>query len=166
MQPSLIAFYSLAIVTAASALGILWVKNVLHGALLLILCVLSIAGIFALMNAEFLAVTQIMIYAGGVLVLLLFGIMITARMTGALPQVGTSHRWLGLAVGISVVALIVTCLDRTLFLWSFKSDNNKASAIGIKLVTDFVAPFELSGVLLLASLISALVAATYQHKHD
>jgi NADH:ubiquinone oxidoreductase subunit 6 (chain J) len=72
-------FYALILMTAGAALFMIITNNVLHAALGLIVCLLGMAGIFAVMGAEFLAVTQIMVYAGGVIVLIIFGIMLTNR---------------------------------------------------------------------------------------
>ncbi len=74
-----IILYSLMATAAMGVLIILFNKNLLYCALGLLLCLVSLAGIFGLLNAEFLAATQLMIYAGGVLVLILFGIMLTNR---------------------------------------------------------------------------------------
>src|SRR6188768_2149670 len=85
-------FYSLEVLAFASALCILFTKNVFYAALLLIICLLSIAGIYIMANAEFLAVTQILIYAGGVLVLIIFGVMLTTRISGK-PLVVKNDNW-------------------------------------------------------------------------
>jgi NADH:ubiquinone oxidoreductase subunit 6 (subunit J) len=166
MQAELIIFYILAFVSSVSALGILWVKNVLHAALLLILCLLSLAGIFAVLNAEFLAVTQIMVYAGGILVLLLFGIMITARITGQVPEVGSQYQGIGLMAGVGLLFLLIQSLLDTSFQFGFKTGATSTQSIGAELITKFAAPFELSGLLLLVSLIGASLAASYHRKHE
>jgi NADH:ubiquinone oxidoreductase subunit 6 (subunit J) len=67
-------------IAAAAAIAIVLVRNVFYGALLLIVCLLALAGIYVLAFAEFVAVTQILIYAGGILVIIIFGIMLTTRI--------------------------------------------------------------------------------------
>ncbi len=157
-------FYFLCITAALSAIGLMVVKNILHAALLLIACLLAVGGVFILLQAEFLAVAQIMVYAGGVLVLMIFGIMITLRTTGQTPQVGRSNFLTGLLAGFGLFGLLAFALSTT--HWPF-AETNTATTMrqwGVELVTYQVAPFELGGILLLISMISAALAATYSPK--
>ena len=94
-------FYAFIIMATVGAISILFVKNVFYAVLLLIACLLSIAGIFILSNSEFLAATQIMIYAGGVLVLIIFGLMLTAKISGKPLHVGHQNVMPGTLVAIS-----------------------------------------------------------------
>ena len=75
-------FYFFEAVAALSAISLIFIRNVFYGALLLIICLLALAGIFVLAFAEFIAVTQILVYAGGILVVILFGIMLTTKISG------------------------------------------------------------------------------------
>lgn len=157
-------FYTFVLLAAISAVAILFVKNVFYGALLLILCLLSIAGIYVIANAEFIAVTQILIYAGGVLVLIIFGVMLTSRISGK-PLVVKNHNWIaGVLVGLSFFTGLIVMLHNTVFYspnqtsadQNFKSINK----IGILLMTDYVHAFEITGVLLLIALLGAAVTAS------
>ena len=85
-------FYFFEALTAAAAIGILFVRNVFYAALLLLVCLLSVAGIYVMAFAEFIAVTQILVYVGGILVLIIFGIMLTSRISGK-PLVVTNRYW-------------------------------------------------------------------------
>jgi NADH-quinone oxidoreductase subunit J len=101
----MILFYMFVVLTGVSALGILFIKNVFHAALLLLVSLLSIAGIYIINFAELVAVTQILIYAGGILILLIFGIMLTSRLSGK-PLIVTNNRWAeGVLVGIPLLIL-------------------------------------------------------------
>ena len=157
-----IIFYSLMSIAAGSALGMLFMKNVFYAALLLIACILSIAGIFILSNSEFLAATQIMIYAGGVLVLIIFGLMLTAKIYGKPLQVGHQNVIPGTLVAIAFfVVLIYSYYSLALNLPpGTQPTSNSVNTIGILLMTDFVLPFEVSGILLLTSLIGAAITAS------
>src|SRR5436190_10076770 len=95
-------FYSFEILAVLSAIGILFIRNVFYGALLLLVCLLSLAAIYVLAFAEFIAVSQILIYAGGILVLIIFGIMITSRISGKSLVVGNNNVFAGLLAGISI----------------------------------------------------------------
>jgi len=166
IQAELIAFYLLSAIAIASALGMLWVKNVLNAALLLILCLLAVAGVYAVLNAEFIAVAQIMIYAGGVLVLILFGIMITVHTTGKVPEMGTQNQWLGLIAAAGFFLLLAYCLPGIPNQVAFNSNITTTQSLGVKLITSFAAPFEVSGLLLLVSLIGAALVASYRQRHE
>jgi NADH-quinone oxidoreductase subunit J len=149
--------YVLAIVAAISAAAILVVKEVFHAALLLIVCLLCVAGIFVTFNAEFLAVVQLVIYAGGVLILIIFGVMLTVRGNVQLQE-PSQNRVISTIIGMSLIAVFVYALDQP-------AEGSLIPAlspeqIGILLMTRFAIPFELAGVLLLISLIGAIVAAT------
>ena len=157
-------FYVFEFVAAISALSILFVKNVFYGALLLILCLLSIAGIYVISNAEFIAVTQILIYAGGVLVLIIFGIMLTTRISGK-PLMVKNHNWIaGIFAGLTFLVGLVALFSNT----NFYSNNQTSpeqqyttiNQIGVLLMTDYMLPFEVAGLLLLIALVGAAIVAS------
>jgi len=162
MNAVTIITYVLAIVAAISAATILFVKELFHAAILLIICLLCIAGIFVMFNAEFLAVVQLLVYAGGVLVLIIFGIMLTVRSTPAEIENSSRNVIVSSAIGISLLAIMVYALGES----PTGSTNIQLSPeqIGTLLMTTYAVPFELAGVLLLISLIGAIVAATNVNK--
>ncbi len=157
-------FYFLCLTAALSAIGIMVVENILHAALLLIACLLAVGGIFIVLQAEFLAVAQIMVYAGGVLVLLIFGIMITLRTTGQTPAVGRNNFVTGLLAGFALFGLLAFILSATNWPFTESGRDTLIRQWGMELVTYQAAPFELGGILLLISLIGAALAATYPGK--
>lgn len=153
--------YVLAIAAAISAAAVLVVKDVFHAALLLIICLLCVAGIFVTFNAEFLAVVQIVVYAGGVLLLIIFGIMLTVR-TDSSPHhliTSTTRHLVPSSIGLALLAILVYCLDGS-ETPHLSPNHFSPEDIGTQLVTRYVIEFELAGVLLLVSLIGAIVAAT------
>ena len=157
-------YYAFVLMSAISAVAILFVKNAFYGALLLILCLLSIAGIYVIANAEFIAVTQILIYAGGVLVLIIFGVMLTTRIAGK-PLVVKNHNWIaGVLAGVSFfTGLVVMFSDSDFYSsnrTSLEQHYNPINKIGILLMTDYVHAFEITGVLLLIALLGAAVTAS------
>ena len=164
MSSITIILYAFEILAGVSALGILLVKNVFHATLLLIVCLLSLAGVYVLYNAEFIAVTQILIYAGGVLVLMLFAVMLTARTAGKSLAVKTRY----IFPASVMCAGIATGLTLLFYQQSFyhaqqtfqPSRHSPINKIGIGLMSDFVLPFEIAGVLLLVVLIGAAVTAS------
>ncbi len=159
-----ITLYGFEALAGLSALGILFVKNVFHAALMLIVCLLSLAGVFVLYNAEFVAVTQILIYAGGVLVLIIFGVMLTSRMAG--KQLIVKNQYV---FGASFIFLLMTVILTKLFseqIFYQKensteiSSHNSINKIGITLMSDYALAFEVVGILLLAALLGAAVTAS------
>ncbi|MEJ0034387.1 MAG: NADH-quinone oxidoreductase subunit J [Bacteroidota bacterium] len=139
---------------AISAVAILFVKEVFHAAMLLIICVLCVAGIFATFNAEFLAVVQLIVYAGGVLVLIIFGIMLTVRER----EETSNNRILSSVIGLLFFSVMVYSLEG--IQTGNTSTDLSPEIIGTLLMTQYAIPFELSGLLLLISLIGAIMVST------
>ena len=81
MPYTTILFYILALIIVVSAVIVVFNKNVIHSAFALFFTLFAVAGIFVLLRADFIAITQIMIYVGGILILLLFGVMLTSKIT-------------------------------------------------------------------------------------
>ncbi len=157
-------FYFFEAVAALSAVSILFVRNVFYGALYLLVCLVSIAAIYVLAFAEFIAVTQIIVYAGGILVLIIFGIMLTSRISGK-PLCVTNKNWFaGLIVGVFCFSFFIVLFSRRGFAASQptgQASENTIQSIGILLMSDFVLPFEIAGILLLIALIGSAVTASF-----
>lgn len=145
-----------------SVLVILLNRNVFYSALALLTCLISLSGIFGLLHAEFLAVTQLLIYAGGVLVLMIFGIMLTNRIAGKSFE-SKSHNWTpGILLTGSLLTVFVIAFQNSTIpaVQNDLSTENHTSKIGIELMSAYAAPFEISGVLLLVCLIGAALTAS------
>lgn len=159
-------FYFFTGVTALSALGLLLVKNIFHAALALLVCLLSIAALFVMMNAEFLAVSQLLLYAGGVVILLIFGIMLTNKMGGQPIPIDNTGTFTGLLVGAGTFFLLVFFTQKSIYSLpaTSKTDTtfNGIEAIGVALLTDYVLPFEIAGVLLLVVLVGVATLAGFK----
>jgi NADH:ubiquinone oxidoreductase subunit 6 (subunit J) len=158
-----IIFYMLIFIAAASASLLLIVKNVFKGALLLLVCLLAIAGIYVLLFAEFVAVTQILIYAGGIMVVIIFGIMLTSKIAGKPLEAGSTNIFSASLAGLLLFGLLIYLFRNFLPLSSsyFLEKENQMESIGINLMTTHSFPFELSGILLLVSLIGAAVITSF-----
>jgi len=151
----------------AAVLVMILNRNIFYGALALLICLISLAGIYALLQAEFLAITQLLIYAGGVLVLLIFGIMLTNKISGK-PVLTDSHNWFsGIIISTSLLGVLLFSFQQNEIM-SAQSNLNATrhiNNIGIELMSTYAAPFELSGVLLLVCLIgAALTASSFKKK--
>ena len=161
-------FYFFLLAAGFSAAGILLVKNVMHAALLLIVCLLSIAGLYVLLHAEFLAVTQVMVYAGGVLILIIFGVMLSSRLAGKPLNVESARKFPGFIIGAGFFFILAYSFNTVFFTFISPVNIDQASTvrdIGFRLMSTYVAPFEVAGVLLLISLIGAAVTASFLIKN-
>jgi NADH-quinone oxidoreductase subunit J len=150
-----------------SVLVMLFTKTIFYAALSLIVTLLSISGIYALLYAEFLAITQIVIYAAGVLVLILFGIMLTNRITGKPLLMQSHHTITGMIVSMSMFGLLIAAYLKTTFnpVGAIALQGNHINHVGIELMSTYVAPFELAGVLLLVCVIGAAMMASSFNKN-
>jgi NADH:ubiquinone oxidoreductase subunit 6 (subunit J) len=122
-----IYFYALSIVIVFSALQVATRRNLVHAALFLCLMFLGVAGIFIMLNAEFLAVVQILIYAGAITILILFAIMLTQNLTGKeLKMYNRQVLWTGLT------AIGFTCMMLYMFLHTVTLENGEVYNVGLK----------------------------------
>jgi NADH:ubiquinone oxidoreductase subunit 6 (subunit J) len=160
-------YYFFIAMAAGSALGIIFIRNVFYGALLLICCLLSVAAIYAFTFAEFVAVTQILIYAGGILVVIIFGIMLTSKNSGR-PLV-VEHKYIGSGalIGLLFCGTLMYYFSLERFpMPAGHAQHQNIPTIGINLMQAYVLPFEIAGVLLLVSLIGAMVIASSAKSKD
>lgn len=135
-------------------------KNVIHAAYALALVLIGIAGIYVLLNAELLAVVQILLYAGGVVILLVFGVMITSRLRGERLLSESKNVVLGAALTILIFAGLSYLIANHSFsgvLPSQKQDQVKQ--IGISFLTQHIVAFELIAFVLLVALVGAAYLA-------
>ena len=166
-----LAFYAFSALTLIGALAVLLTRNVLHAAFFLLLTLLGVAGLFVLASADFLAIAQIMIYVGGVLVLVIFGVMLTHKPepTGDTNSqrpnriVSLNRASLAWVVALAVAGSLFVALYSLLARMNFSildrpvGWKSTVNTIGKQLMTEYVVLFEIAGILLLA----ALVGATY-----
>lgn len=167
MTPLMLSFLALVGITSGSALVMLWTKNILHAALAMFMTMLGLAGLYVLAYADVMAVSHLMIYVGGVLILILFGIMLTNQNSrGDKDQnnlvTEESSRTMPVVIGLAIFAGLVFILARGNFGGVEIADpNSKLSFVGISLLTEYAMPFELVGIYLLI----ALIGSTYIAKH-
>lgn len=135
-------------------------KNIFHSLLFLILCFFSIAGIYILLSAEFVAAVQVLIYVGAITVLLIFTIMLTAQLYS--PSIRQSNEQVipGLLVVGALLIVTLSVLGRTSWRISTQGIEGQSTvSIGKALLTTYVLPFEVVSLVLLAALIGAIIIA-------
>jgi NADH:ubiquinone oxidoreductase subunit 6 (subunit J) len=162
MTISVIVFYFFVLTALISALGILLSRHVFKSALMLLSCLLSIAALYVLSFAEFVAVTQILIYAGGVTVLIIFGIMLTTTLSGKPLEVENTNIFLGVSLSILLAGILINLfLKEEIFAQNQRAITSTIPDIGVELMTTFSLPFEVSGILLLIALVGASVLTSF-----
>jgi NADH:ubiquinone oxidoreductase subunit 6 (subunit J) len=156
-----IVFWILAFVMLVSGFMVVSLRNIFHCALFLILCLFSVAGIFILLGAEFLAAAQVLIYIGAVAVLMIFAIMLTSDL--AQKKITQTNENAGIAFFVCLIfALSTIFLIGNTHVWRYATKEPPAPnvlTLGKYLMTEFMLPFEVVSVLLLAALIGAIVLA-------
>jgi NADH-quinone oxidoreductase subunit J len=153
-------FYLFSFLIIVSALAVVTMRNIFHCALFLILCLFSVAGIFVLLHAEFLAAVQVLIYVGAVSILIIFAIMLTSRLAGRDVPMTNEQVFLGGFLSLVLLFSLVYALKETIFRISPEAPAPQSTLrIGQLLMTDYVLPFELVSALLLAALIGAIIIA-------
>lgn len=151
-----LGFWGLGALAVGAALGIILTQNLLHAVLFLVLCFIAIAGLFLTLSADFVAVAQVLIYAGAVGVLVIFAVMLTP--SSARVNADTAFFGPGLIVGGLVATVMAFVAFRT--PWRTvegEGFDTTVAAIGDALTTRWALPFEIASVLLIAAMIGAIV---------
>jgi NAD(P)H-quinone oxidoreductase subunit 6 len=154
-----IAFYTLAAIGLLSGAGMLLVRNLMHSAYLLVLTFLAVAGTFFLLNADFLGVAQIIIYAAAVAIMVIFGLMLTNKPADPLPNYSVTYRYVALALGVGLFGYACRLAAMAPWMQGTVAPTGSPVAIGQAFFNEFLLPFEAAAVLLLAALVGALTVA-------
>ena len=156
----LVAFVILAALAVGSALGLILKRNPIHGALFLVVNLASVAALYLTLGAEFLAAAQVIVYAGAIMVLFVFAIMVLIpgkEETGVDPR--RRIRLTALPVGGVLLVLLVIVVGRTVVTPRSAGAPGNVETVGRLLFTDYLFPFELTSVLLLAAMVGVLLLA-------
>ncbi|HSQ36260.1 MAG TPA: NADH-quinone oxidoreductase subunit J [Acidimicrobiia bacterium] len=162
-QSENVAFLLVSVVMVMASVWVVVTRNLVHAALMLALALAGSAGLFLMLGAEFVAWTVVLVYIGAVVVLFLFGLMITRAPLGRDP-VPVSHRrrWPAALLALAVFATITTATT-SFFGWGedtvIEEGISRTGALGDLLFNRFVIPFEAVSFLLLAALIGGIVLA-------
>ncbi len=166
MDLTIIAFYLFAVITLAAAAVVVFSRNIVHSAFSLLFAFVGVAGLYVLLMADFLAVTQLVIYVGGILVLVIFGVMLTSKVIDVQMKTGT--------VQVLPAILVVGALAATLLIVFLQTDwklipepktiVKTGAVIGEQFLTNYLLPFEIASVILLVALIGAAMIARREKK--
>ncbi|MEV3871022.1 NADH-quinone oxidoreductase subunit J [Streptomyces sp. NPDC049906] len=155
-----IAFLLVGLVTLGAAVLTVTTRQLVHAALWLVVALGGIAVEYLLLTAEFIAWVQVLIYVGSVVVLLLFGLMLTRAPIGRSPDADSGNRWVALGVALAaatVLVWVVVDAFRTVRLDLDGAAQGSTGVMGAALFQHWVLPFEALSVLLLAALVGAIV---------
>ncbi|MFB7294574.1 NADH-quinone oxidoreductase subunit J family protein [Streptomyces rubiginosohelvolus] len=155
-----IAFLLVGLVTLGAAVITVTTRQLVHAALWLVVALGGLAGEYLLLTAEFIAWVQVLIYVGSIVVLLLFGLMLTRAPIGRSPDADSGNRWVALGVALaSAAALVWVVVDafRTTWIDLDGPVQGSTAVTGAFLFRNWVLPFEALSVLLLAALVGAIV---------
>ncbi|MFD3979398.1 NADH-quinone oxidoreductase subunit J family protein [Streptomyces griseus] len=161
-----IAFLLVGLVTLGAAVITVTTRQLVHAALWLVVALGGLAVEYLLLTAEFIAWVQVLIYVGSVVVLLLFGLMLTRAPIGRSPDADSGNRWVALGVAAAAAtALVWVVVDafRTTWIDLDGPAQGSTEVTGAFLFRNWVLPFEALSVLLLAALVGAIVLS---RKHD
>jgi len=153
---SVIAFWLLAALTVGSALGVVAVRDLIRALVLLITSFLGVAGLYITLSADFVAVAQVLIYAGAISILLIFAIMLTPRASRDNAETFLQVPALLLA-GLVAFTIGFISLQTDWPIAERGGFGETASAIGEALLDKYVLPFEMASVLLLVAMLGAIV---------
>lgn len=150
-------FIALAVVTLGGGLAVVATRNVVHAALALLVSLLAVAGVYLLVFAEFLALVQVLIYGGAIVIVLIFAIMLTR--SAEYPRTSDNRQWPLAAVaalallGVLVPAFLINAPQDT------EAQNAAFTGIAQSLFTTWAVPFEIASLVLLVALIGAIIIA-------
>lgn len=164
-----IVFLLVGVVTLGAALITVTTRQLVHAALWLVVALGGLAVEYLLLTAEFIAWVQVLIYVGSVVVLLLFGLMLTRAPIGRSPDADSENRWVALAVALAAAATLVTVVAdafRSTWIDLDRSVQGSPEVTGESLFRHWVLPFEALSVLLLAALVGAITLSRRRGADD
>lgn len=156
-----VAFWIIAVIMGVSAIGVVRSRNIVHAALFLVAVLAGAAAQYILLAAEFVGWVQVLIYIGAVVVLFLFGIMLTRAPMGVETQLDNDQRWPALIVSLALLALLVVLLldafggDMIALNEGTLATGNTAN-VGSAIFRQYAVPLEAASMLILAAMVGAV----------
>ena len=156
-----IAFWATAAAMVIAALRVVTTKNVVHAALYLVVVLAGVGALYVLLAAEFLFVVQLIVYIGAIVVLFLFGTMLTRAIIGKDPELDNDQRAAGLVVALFLLGVLGVILRNAFGAQKLPANPAipRTADIGTSIFSTYLIPFEVISVLLLAALVGAVVIA-------
>lgn len=164
MTPAILFFIVIGAVCLASAIGVVTSRIPIHSALYMFVNFISLAVLYVTLEAQFLAAAQIIIYAGGIIILILFVIMLIGSEG---IETRAAHRtwtpYVGILLGVTLLSSMIFSFVETSTPTTATTTLNGGApqTVGLALFTQYILPFEMTAVLLLVALLGALLLARY-----
>ena len=153
---TVVAFWILAAMTVGAALGVAAVRNLIHSVALLIVTFAGLAGLYITLSADFIAVVQVLIYIGAIVILIIFAIVLTPR-AGRLNQEGFMLLPALVLAALVAGTMIFVAFDTNWAISEREGFEDTATAIGDLLLDKYALPFEIASVLLLSAILGAIL---------
>jgi len=149
-------FYLIASITIASAYWVVVSNRLIYSAIALLFTLFGVAGLYICLYADFLAASQVIVYVGGILVLIIFGVMLTSKISDVSFQHASRNQMAGSFFAMGIFTLIITVAMRTEWPeFELTTINATTKIIGEMILIEYLLPFEAVSVLLLSALIGA-----------
>lgn len=162
-----IIFYLFAAITVFSAAFVVFSRNIIYSAFSLLFTFFGAAALYVFLSADFIAVTQVVVYVGGILVLLLFGVMFTNKVMGSRLMTDVQNL-------IPGIIILVAAAGGLIYVFGTQADwytagmlnGSVVERIGVETMSRYVLPFEMASILLLLALIGAAFLARFDKAHN
>ena len=149
-------FYLIASITIASAYWVVVSNRLIYSAIALLFTLFGVAGLYICLYADFLAASQVIVYVGGILVLIIFGVMLTSKISDVSFQHASRNQMAGSFFAMGIFILIITVAMRTEWPeFELTTLDGTTKIIGEMILTEYLLPFEAVSVLLLSALIGS-----------
>ncbi len=159
MDISPLVFWVISAVVIGSALAVVLSKNIVHSALFLILTFLAVAGLYGQLGVDYIAAVQILVYAGAIAILIVFGIMLTRRGDMADSNLFSKYKFPGIAVSAGFIAVTVYMISLNDFPSIAGNSESAVRLVAMEMFNDFVVPFEGAAIILLIAMVGAVMIA-------
>jgi len=162
-----IIFYLFAAITVFSAAFVVFSRNIIYSAFSLLFTFFGAAALYVFLSADFIAVTQVVVYVGGILVLLLFGVMFTNKVMGSRLMTDVQNLLPG-------IIILVAAAGGLIYVFGVQADwytagmlsGSVVERIGVETMSRYILPFEMASILLLLALIGAAFLARFDKPHN
>ncbi len=153
---SYFVFAGICLLIVVTALGVVLSPNLIHSAVFLLFTLFGVAGLYVFLYADFIAATQVIIYVGGILVLIIFGVMLTNNIDDPKLSNQSQNQIVGAIFSIAMLVMLLNIVFNT--NWNVQEliyRDSTVNEIGVMLLSKYLLPFEVVSILLLAALIGA-----------
>ncbi len=151
-----IIFWAFVILTVGSAIVVVFSKRIIYSAFALLFTLFGVAGLYVFLAADFLAASQLLVYVGGILTLIIFGVFLTTKLHGMSIPEQTHQRYLAIIPVAGIIAILFYVFFSVDWFAHASAAEPTTKDLGKLLLTTYLVPFEVASVLLLAALIGAM----------